>query len=404
MGGRELADALARAAIEAVEPRRCTREAIARVGIDRPVTLFALGKAARGMAEAALASVEVTRGIVLAPDDVPLAHLTVRRGGHPLPSPDAVAHGDEVLALARSMGEDDLALVLISGGGSSMLERPIEGVSLAELAATSRALMDAGVDIAGLNAVRRCLSQIKGGGLARAIAPARVIAIVISDVPGHPASVVASGPCSQSDDGPDPREVLARSGAEVSPAVRAAIPRRTSPPPLANVRFELAASNEQAVLAVRAEAAARGIALAVCPDPISGDAAAAARDFVERGRAMGGLVGGGETTVALGAARGRGGRNQHAALSIACGGEALLGDGTFVAIATDGVDGSSDAAGAYLDREVLVAAHDLGLDPGAFLAARDSHGFFERVGARIVTGPTGTNVADVWCLIPGSRG
>src|SRR5690349_21633455 len=127
MGGRELADALARAAIDAVEPRRCTREAIARVGIDRPVTLFALGKAARGRAEAAPASVEVTRGIVLAPDDAPLAHLAVRRGAHPLPCTDAIAHGDEVLALARSLGEDDLALVLISGGGSSMLERPIEG-------------------------------------------------------------------------------------------------------------------------------------------------------------------------------------------------------------------------------------------------------------------------------------
>lgn len=408
---RELAEALARAAIAAVEPNRCTRDAIARAAIDRPVTLFAFGKAARGMAEAALASTRVARGIVIAPNDAPIDGLVVRRGGHPMPSPDAVAHGEEVLALARSLGEDDLALVLISGGGSAMLERPIEGITLDEIAETSRVLMDVGVDIAGLNSVRRCLSAIKGGGLAEAIAPARTIAVVISDVPGHPASMVASGPCSAPDLWPDPREVIDRHGAarRLSVAVRAAVRRRAteraSRDVFAHVSLEVAASNEIAVEAVRREAARRGMELEKVARPIDGDAYAAAYGFV--GRALGlhraqgvaGIVGGGETTVQTGEPRGRGGRNQHAALSIACAGEEWIDGALFVAIGTDGVDGSSDAAGAWVDRDVIASARAMGLDPLAFLDARDSHAFFERVGARIVTGPTGTNVADVWCCV-----
>lgn len=411
MHGQELAEALARAAIDAVEPRRCTREAIARAAIDRPVVLFAFGKAARGMAEAALECVEVARGIVIAPDDAPIGALAVRRGGHPAPSADAIAHGDEVLALARSLGEDDLALVLISGGGSSMLERPIDGIAIEEIAETSRELMRSGTDIAGLNTVRRCLSEIKGGGLARALAPARVVAIVISDVPGRPISVVASGPCSSPEGWPDPRDVIDRHGtsARLSARVRAAIRRRaTERAPadaFARVRLELAASNETAVEAARAEAEARGLRLERLAQPISGDAYVAAYDLAtralgtRRARGADGWIGGGETTVRVPPeSAGRGGRNQHAALALACAGEEWLDGALFVAIATDGVDGSSDAAGAWVDRTVIARARALGIDPLRYLDARDSHTFFDRVGARIVTGPTGTNVADVWCV------
>jgi hydroxypyruvate reductase len=403
----ELATALARAAVAAVEPHAVTRAALesVRSAIDRPCTLFAFGKAARGMAEAACETVDAARGIVIALDDAPLGALAVRRGAHPSPCPDAVRHGDEVLALARSLGPDDLALVLISGGGSSMLERPVAGLTLDDVAATSRALMHAGADIAELNAVRRCLSQVKGGGLAEALHPAAVITVVISDVPGEPTSVVASGPCSMPDARLDPREVIARRGVMLEPAIRRVIDARADARPrpevFARVREVLAADVRTAMLGMQREATRRGLDLVLQPELVRGEARVAGPRFVRDAQARcrteghDGVIAGGETTVTV-RGSGRGGRNHEAALAALLDGAPF---GTFVASTTDGIDGSSDAAAVWIDDAVRERAHALGLDARAALDANDSHRFFETAGARWVTGATGTNVADVWAWI-----
>lgn len=401
----EVAQALARAAIDAVEPRRCTREALARAGIDEPVTLFAFGKAARGMTAGALDVVQAKRGIVIARDDAPIGSLVVRTGGHPAPSTDAIELGDEVLALAGSLGAGDVALVLVSGGGSAMLERPIDGISIAQITETSRALMHAGADIGELNAVRRCLSRIKGGGLAEALFPARVVVVVISDVPGQPISVVASGPCAPPDTTHDAREVVLRRGLEetLDPVVRAAIAARAerSPPREVFERVEtlLAADVETAVRGVRDAARDRGISLGAMA-PFSGreardegprfvrEAAQQARD-----EGLDGILAGCETTVTV-RGPGHGGRNHEAALAVLIAG--IPPRSTYVAVSTDGVDGSSAGAGAWVDDDLVARADALALDGRAHLDASDSDAFFRRAGGQLVTGPTGTNVADVW--------
>lgn len=408
MAAASLPETLAAAAVAAADPRKTTREALARAGIEGPVTLFSFGKAALGMARAALESVAVERGIVIAPQARPIdPRILVLRGDHPLPGPETARHGAAVLALARAMRPNEHALVLVSGGGSAMLERPVAGVGMDEIAASSRALMLAGADIAELNAVRRCLSEFKGGGLARAIGAGRITCVVLSDVPGRPPSLVASGPCARHDAWPDPRDVVARYGLrERLPAsVLAAIERRAGEPvdaaSLARVQTLLAASNDDAVAAVRKEAARRGLTLAVSPDPITGNAGTAALRFVTQARAAAaqgahGLVGGGETTVTV-RGPGRGGRNQEAALAVLAAGADLLGDGMFLAIATDGVDGTSDAAGAWVE-----PAHLARVAPSEVrrcLEHNDSHALFAALGSQIRTGPTGTNVADVWAWI-----
>ncbi|AKF06254.1 glycerate kinase type-2 family protein [Sandaracinus amylolyticus] len=407
----ELASALARATIAAVDPRACTRDALRREGARArgPWTVLAFGKAARGMTEGALDELEVERGMVIALDGSPFAHpaITVRRGAHPAPATDAAEHGAEMEALARSLGAGDRALVLVSGGGSAMLERPVEGVGIDEIARVARALMHAGADIAELNAVRRCLSRLKGGGLAEALFPAEVLVVVISDVTDGPTSLVASGPCARPAASPDPREVIARRGVEplLSPAARRAIATRAEhrigDDVLASVREVVAADVGTALEGARAEAARRGLRAGVAAERIAGEARDAGPRFVRDARARCAREGfdvwiaGGESTVTV-RGRGRGGRNQAAALALANEGAP---HGTFVAIATDGVDGSSDAAAVWVDDDVVARAEALGLDGHALLQGDDSHAFFAATGARLVTGPTGTNVADAWIWI-----
>jgi glycerate 2-kinase len=396
--------ALIRGALDAVEPRRRTCAAIASASIDRPVTLLAFGKASRAMAAGALDAVSVAQGIVLSEDDSPLGGLRVVRAAHPTPALDAAERADEVLALARSLGPDDVALVLVSGGGSSMLERPASGVSIGDVGVTVRALLRAGASIDELNAVRRAISLTKGGGLARALAPARVVVIVISDVPGHPPSLVASGPCAAIEPGaPDPQVVLERyRDAPIPASVRVEVGRGDRAPlpgeVLAKVETIVAAANADALEGARRAAEEHGVTLVVETEVLAGDAREAALRFAARGRAAApaGLVAGGETTVRV-SGTGRGGRNQHAALAL---GLAGLDGATFLALGTDGIDGDSSAAGAWIDDAIVARGRKIGLEPATWLARADSAGYFDAVGTAIVTGPTGTNVGDIWIWLP----
>ncbi len=401
---RALALDLLEAALDAVDPGAATLRGIeaaraAGIALDG-CTLFAFGKAARSMAEAALSSVRVRQGIVLCLDDTPLHPLVVHRAGHPLPSPDAPAHGAELLALARSLGPDDVALCLVSGGGSAMLELPRQGVALASIAEATRLLNEAGASIHKLNAVRRGLSQVKSGRLAAALAPARVVNILISDVPGNDLSVIASGPTvAPPADAPDARAVVEHYalGDRLPPDVLRAI---AAAEPVERVEVEsfLAADNATARHAVIERAAALG--LSAVEQELGGIARDAGprlyADALERlaaDSALGAVVAGGETRVEV-QGSGRGGRNQELALAVL----GVYRGGLIATLGSDGIDGASDAAGALVDAAAVAEARRRGLDAARFLADNDSHRFFAELGTQLVTGPTGTNVADL-CLV-----
>ena len=396
--------ALARAALVAVDPTRLVRRELAA----RPFAasaLLALGKAAAAMA----AAVEPAGrpALLVRPRTAPAlgrAAWEELAAGHPLPDRDSLAAGRRVFAFVGALGPGDRLLVMLSGGASACVERPAAGLSIDQLAATNRALLGGGLPIDRCNAVRKHLSTIKGGGLLQATA-ARVRVLLLSDVPGDDAATIASGPFAA-----DPTTfadaLAAVAGLELPPAVRrhlaaGAVGRRRetlSPDAAELVRVEhhLLAGRLAAADAAAREAAARGFSVA--RRELAGDAEAAAERLVGDGRALAGsrvaLVAGGETTVELGASPGTGGRNQQLALAAARrlaggAGEVLL------ALATDGVDGVSEAAGALVDGRTWMQIGAAGKDPGAALAGRDATPALATAGALLAGGATGTNVADL---------
>ncbi|MGE5190235.1 MAG: glycerate kinase type-2 family protein [Gemmatimonadota bacterium] len=433
---REL-ESLFRAAVAAVDPARLVRESLradARgvalsAGGDFAfvpwrdvgnIYLVGGGKAARAMGDAAAAILgeRVTAGVVAVPRGSGGTEGCVRfvEAGHPLPDAGSRAAAAEMLALLARAGADDLVVALLSGGGSAMISAPPEGVSPGDKEAAIRLMLRSGADIAELNTLRKHLSAVKGGRMAAAAHPARVFALVLSDVPGDSPSLVASGPFS-----PDPttyRDAMRilvgrRLCANVPPSVRdhvaagvaGSVPETPGPgdPLFGKVACAVAGSNRVALEA--AARAARGAGagdIRVLPGFLRGEARACAVAFVAElreaaaslppGRAAV-LVAGGETTVAV-RGGGRGGRSQEFALAAAL---ALDGsDGIAVlAAGTDGVDGPTDAAGAFADGATCARARAAGLSPGEHLARNDSHPFFGALSDLLVTGPTGTNVADV---------
>jgi glycerate-2-kinase len=422
-------DAIAcwRAAVAAVEPSRLVAGALGRDGdalVLRdgagrvrachagPVLLVGAGKAALAMAGAASAAAGelLVGGVLVVPHGTAAAcadGVVAAGGGHPLPDSAGAAASARLLAAVRAAGPDVLVLAVLSGGASALLEVPAAGVTLDDLRALTAALLAGGLDIAALNTVRRHCSRVKGGGLARAAARAAGLwALVLSDVVGDDPAVVASGPTvADPTTFADALAILARLPADAVPArIRAHLERgaagrvaetvKPGDPVLARTHTVLVGGNRDAVDAAAAEARARGYAVHVLAQPLTGDAAEAGRQVAAAlpaaGRAA--LVAGGETTVRV-VAGGRGGRCQQLALAAAI---ALAGrDAVLLAGATDGVDGPTDAAGACVDGDTVARARARGYDPVAALAATDSFPVLDATGDLLRTGPTGTNVADV---------
>ena len=366
-GKRALALDLIELGLAAVDPHAATVAAIERLvrGGERldGALVIAFGKAAREMAEGASSVMRPRGGVVIGFEDGEVGPLRGLASSHPVPTERSVAAGEAALAIAAAAGEGDVVLCLVSGGGSAMLEAPADGVSLAELREETERLLASGAPIEHVNAARRRLSRIKGGRLAEAIAPARVVNVVLSDVPGSGPEVVASGP--------------------------------TMPPPgvAVHVVTEVAGDNLTARRAM--VEAARGLGLRVVDREgfARGEAREVGARFHVECAARGDaevVVWGGETTVRV-RGDGVGGRNQELALGAA----AVFVGGLLASAGTDGIDGTSDAAGALLDAAVLAAARARGLDPADHLARNDADAFFRGTNGRIVTGRTGTNVADV---------
>jgi glycerate-2-kinase len=381
-----------------------------------PVLVVGAGKAARAMAEAAVAAAgpQSIGGAIVVPSGLGggrVGRVEVGTGAHPVPDAGGVAATARVLAAVTAAGPDTVVVVVLSGGASALLVAPSPGLGLGDKQQVTARLLEAGADIAALNTVRKHCSRVKGGGLVRAARRAAAVwGLVLSDVVGDDPAVIASGPTV-----PDPTTFAAAaavlaahlpSGA-VPAAVEAhiargqagAVPETPKPgdPAFDRARTCVVGGNGLAVAAAARAAAERGYVVEVIDRPITGDAAEAGRALAARLGAGArncpiALVGGGETTVRV-VAGGRGGRCQQLALAAAL---VLAGEpGVLLAAGTDGVDGPTAAAGACVDGGTVGRAAARGLDAACALAATDSHPLLAATGDLIVTGPTGTNVADV---------
>jgi glycerate 2-kinase len=375
------------------------------------------GKAAARMAEGVerhwqgdLSGLVVTRYA----HGAPTRSIEVVEAGHPVPDAAGVEAAERMLALVQGLTADDLVLCLMSGGGSALLSLPAPGITLEEKRQINRALLRSGAPIGEMNCVRRHLSAIKGGRLALACYPARVVTLVVSDVPGDDPAVVASGPTVP--DGSTARDALAileRYRIPVSDAVRSLLldPSRAAPKPddprLARNETVVIATAQAALDAAAAAAREAGITPLVLSNSIEGEArdvasvhAAIARQVLEHGQPCGSpcvLLSGGETSVTV-RGKGRGGRNAEFLLALAL---ALDGRDRVHAIAcdTDGIDGTEDNAGALLAPDTLARAAAAGLDPRAMLGDNDGYSLFSALGDLVVTGPTRTNVNDFRALL-----
>jgi hydroxypyruvate reductase len=341
---------------------------------------------------------------------VPCSRIEIVEASHPVPDAAGREAAARILELARDAGPDDLVLCLISGGGSALLALPAEGLTLEDKQAVNKALLASGADIGQMNVVRKHLSAIKGGRLAAAAHPARVVSLLISDVPGDDPSAIASGPTV-----PDPstfadaRAILARYGIEPPAAVRAHLERAAEETPkpgdlrLAGAETVIIARPQASLEAAAVVAREAGVTPLLLGDALEGEArevgrvmAGIARSVVDHRRPLPPpcvLLSGGETTVTVRAKGGRGGRNTEFLLGLAVQLHGLSGVWALAAD-TDGIDGSEANAGAIVTPDSLERARAQGLKATELLAANDAWTFFERLGDLVTTGPTLTNVND----------
>lgn len=396
------------AAISAADPATVVAPHLPEKPRGRCIVVGA-GKSAAAMAQAveqAWPDVDLT-GVVVTRygHAVPTQRILVREAAHPVPDAAGEAAAQEILRIVQTAAPDDLVLALISGGGSALMPQPKPPLTLAEKKEVNRLLLHSGLTIDEMNRVRRRLSQIKGGGLARAVGAARLVTLAISDVPGDDPAAIASGPTV-----PDPTAsvdlspLLDRLGDALPRAARALLLATPAPAPSFVPDYRLIATPQRSLQAAARVARDHGIAPVILGDALEGEA----RDLgivmagISKAAARHGtpaqpplvLLSGGETTVSIGARTpGRGGRNTEFLLSLAT---ALQGHPDIFALAadTDGIDGTEDAAGALIGPDTLSRGSARGLDAGAKLMAHDSYSYFDAIGDLIRTGPTLTNVND----------
>lgn len=403
------------AAVGAADPAKVLPAHLPQPPSGRCIVVGA-GKAAASMAaavEAAWPQVQLS-GVVVAPygHGLPSRRIRVLESAHPVPDANSVTAALEILSAVQGLGSDDLVLALISGGGSAAMSLPVAGITLEDKRITNKLLLASGLDIRTMNAVRRRLSAIKGGKLAVAAAPARVVTLAISDIPGDDPTAIASGPTAiiPADD-VDLRRAVARLGPELPASVAAVLAAPTELAPRANADPIRLIAAPAASLAAAAEVARdAGVTPVILGDDLEGESSAVARDMaanLPRPEVPTILLTGGETTVTIDArGGGRGGRNTEFALALAC---ALDGRPDVWALAadTDGEDGANlGAAGAIAAPDTVRRAREAGLDPAAYLDGHDSGSFFEKLGDLVVTGPTRTNVNDFRAILvlPAARG
>jgi glycerate 2-kinase len=371
--------------------------------------------------EAPLEGLVITRYDHIPPRPAGLKQrIEVVEAAHPVPDAAGLAAAQRILAMVQGLTKNDLVLCIISGGGSALLTLPAEGLSLQDKQRINQALLDSGANIAEINCVRKHLSRIKGGRLAAACAPARVVTLTISDVPGDDPSIIASGPtvpdastCEQA------LAILKRYNIEVPPAVRAQLENGAlETPKPGSAAFEghevhMIATPQQSLEAAAAAARATGLAAYILSDEMEGESrevgkvhAALARAVASKGQPFQRpcvILSGGETTVTVrpkeaGSAKGRGGRAGEFCMGLAL---ALQGQPAVYALAadTDGIDGVEDNAGVYVAPDTLSRGVGKGLKLNDHLDRNDAYGYFDALGDLVVSGPTHTNVNDFRALL-----
>jgi glycerate 2-kinase len=400
------------AAVAAADPAKCLPPHLPPPPKGRTVVVGA-GKAAASMARAVerhwpgpLEGLVVTRY----GHGVATTQIEVVEASHPVPDAAGRAAAGRILRAVQGLGPDDLVLVLISGGASALLSAPAEGLTLEDKQAVNRALLRSGARIDEMNCVRKHLSAIKGGRLAAAAAPARLLTLAISDVPGDDPAVIGSGPTvADPTSFADARVIVEKYGIELPPQVAERLRRaedetpKPGDPRLARAETVLVATPAMALAAAAEVAQAAGYAALVLGDALEGEARdlGAAHAGLARAEAAAGrrtaLLSGGETTVTV-RGQGRGGRNAEYLLGLVL---ALDGAAGIHAIAcdTDGIDGTEDNAGALAGPDTLARARALGLDPAALLARNDAYGLFQALGDLVFSGPTLTNVNDFRAIL-----
>jgi glycerate 2-kinase len=416
-----------RAALDAADPREAILRRMRRCNLRRfhNVYVVGAGKAGARMATALerVPGLRIAGGLV----NVKYGHTARLRRvelcecGHPVPDENGMAGAKRIAEIARQADARDLLLCVISGGASALLPLPAEGISLADKQATTEALLACGADIHELNTVRKHLSAIKGGQLARLAWPATVITLVLSDVIGDDLDVIGSGPtvpdCSTFGEALAivrrygvrvPKPVLARLESGAVGAIEETT--RAGDPAFARVRNVIVGNNRMAVDAAAQAARALGYRTMVLSTVVEGETrdvarvhAAIAREIRASGRPVKSpacVISGGETTVTLRDGHGLGGRNQEFVLGAACD-IAGMENVAVLSAGTDGTDGPTDAAGAIADGRTVARAREKGVSAAEALARNDSYNFFDALGDLIRTGPTGTNVMDVHVVMVG---
>ena len=420
---RRDATAIFKAALAAADPYAAT---LAHLPRSLPnLYVVGAGKAAAAMARAVekVYGNKIKDGVVVTKygHAQPLKRIRCLEAAHPVPDEAGVAAAQEIAQLCLSAGEDDHIVCLISGGASALLPFPSQPITLAEKQQTTKLLLSCGATINQLNCVRKHLSAIKGGHLADLAFPAHLHTLILSDVVGDPLDVIGSGPTvPDTSTFEDAWQILyhhnlinkvpASVRRHLEQGVNHATPETPKPGDkiFQRVTNTLIGSNRQSLQAAQAAAQALGYQPLLLSTSLVGEAKEAAKFFAAMAREIAAtgnpaprpvaLLAGGETTVTLGAHHGLGGRNQEMALAAAIGIEGLAST-LFLAAGTDGTDGPTDAAGAFSTGQTLARAQAMELDPQDFLTRNDSYHFFLPLRDLLITGPTGTNVMDLYLIL-----
>ena len=396
------AERIARAAIEAVKPDEAVRRALKNTVLSERVHLVAVGKAAWQMAAAAVRAMEhpLRFGIVITKYGHSMGELPgirIFEAGHPVPDENSYRATEAVLDMTAELTEEDTVLFLLSGGGSALFEKPLVKPEL--LQQVTEILLRGGAQITEINTIRKRLSGVKGGRFAAHCAPARIEAVILSDVLGDPVDVIASGPAAaDSATTAEAKRIARKYGLDENPEVARLLEVET-PKTVPNVRTQIIGSVRQLCAAAEKVAKELGYECIFLSDCLSGEASDTGREIAEELKQYAGsgrriaLLAGGETVVHV-KGTGLGGRNQELALAAAQVLEGIPG-AALISVGSDGTDGPTDAAGGYADTDTVAQLREKGMDVQAYLDNNDAYHALDAVGNLIFTGPTGTNVNDL---------
>jgi len=393
-------------AIASAMPDEAVRKALSAVELPDKVYLVAIGKAGAQMAKAAYAQLgdRIQQGVAITKydhSDGDIGPIKVYEAGHPVLDENSVKATDEVLSMVEGLGAEDTVVFLVSGGGSALFESPL--VDLEELQDINKQLLACGADIVEMNTIRKRLSAVKGGKFAAACAPARIVSVILSDIIGDPLDMIASGPAyPDASTCEDAIAIVEKYELDLSVEALELLHQET-PDKLDNVETYVTGSVRQLCAAASEAAQELGYKPVVltaslcCEAKDAGSFLASIAQYHKDTKESLAFIAGGETVVRI-TGEGLGGRNQELALSAAQGIAGMENTAVF-SVGSDGTDGPTDAAGGYVDGDTVSALEKLGVSIPAVLKANDSYYALRNVDGLIVTGPTGTNVNDVCCLL-----